>query len=249
MITMKSLIIEGRYDSLITTLSNKLLQIIKDSYAATTDPDGMFAGEKIYFKRGETLADINDDAEQDKIYFEEIENDTIPVEFYLALKVQWIEDLPSFSSGGDIFNQTTKHADELPLIEIRFKINPESYPRILSEIAMQLRDTLRHEIEHATQSGWNMINSKFIYSDQAMRTKIESGDLPAARYFTLPKEIPAMIQGLYFKAKKSKTPFKDVVNEYLDIWLSDNTITLQDKEFILKTWRKYLPKLGIRQEL
>ena len=44
MISMKSLIIEGRYDSLITTLSNKLLQIIKDSYAATTDPDGMFAG-------------------------------------------------------------------------------------------------------------------------------------------------------------------------------------------------------------
>ena len=31
--------------------------------------------------------------------------------------------------------------------------------------------------------------------------------------------------------------------------LSDNTITLQDKEFILKTWRTYLPKLGIRQEL
>ena len=84
---MKSLIIEGRYDSLVTTLSNKLLQVIKDSYAATTDPDGMFAGEKIYFKRGETLADINDDVEQDKIYFEEIENDTIPVEFYLSLKV------------------------------------------------------------------------------------------------------------------------------------------------------------------
>ena len=114
---------------------------------------------------------------------------------------------------------------------------------------MQLRDTLRHEIEHATQSGWNMINSKFIYSDQAMRNRIESGDLPAARYFTLPKEIPAMIQGMYFKAKKSKTPFKDVVNDYLDIWVSDNTITLQDKEFILKTWRTYLPKLGIRQEL
>ena len=52
---MKSLIIEGRYDSLITTLSNKLLQIIKDSYAATTDPDGKFAGEKIYFKRGEKI--------------------------------------------------------------------------------------------------------------------------------------------------------------------------------------------------
>ena len=120
---MKSLIIEGRYDSLITTLSNKLLQVIKDSYTATTDPDGKFCRRKnIFLNEAKLLADINDDDEQDKIYFEEIENDTIPVEFYLSLKVQWIEDLPSFSSGGDIFNQTTKHADELPLIEIRFKL-------------------------------------------------------------------------------------------------------------------------------
>jgi hypothetical protein len=40
MISMKTLIIEGRYDSLVTRLSNKLLQIIKDSYAATKNPKG-----------------------------------------------------------------------------------------------------------------------------------------------------------------------------------------------------------------
>ena len=90
---------------------------------------------------------------------------------------------------------------------------------------------------------------KYIPSDQALRTKIETGTLLTARYFTLPKETPAMLQGLYFKAKKSKTPFKQVVNDYLDVWVSNNTITDQDKESILTTWRTYLPKLGIRQEL
>jgi hypothetical protein len=60
MISMKSLIIEGRYDSLITTLSNKLLQIIKDSYAATTDPDGKFAGTKAVAKTAQHATKEND---------------------------------------------------------------------------------------------------------------------------------------------------------------------------------------------
>jgi hypothetical protein len=65
----------------------------------------------------------------------------------------------------------------------------------------------------------------------------------------LKKEIPAMIQGMYFSAKKSKTPFKQVINAYLDNWVDRQDITLQDKEDILTVWRSYLPRLGIRQEL
>ena len=40
MISLKTLIVEGRYDSLVTKLSNTLLKIIKDSYAATKDING-----------------------------------------------------------------------------------------------------------------------------------------------------------------------------------------------------------------
>jgi hypothetical protein len=249
MISMKSLIVEGRYDSLVTQLSNKLLSIVKSSYAAVTDPDGMFAGQKIYFKQGETVLNIDDDSVQKHIYFEEVDNTTIPVEFYLQLKVQWIDGFDDFRAGGDAYNDSKRQSDEPPLIEIRFQIDTAEYPKVLSEVAMQLRDTLRHEIEHVTQSGWNLIDGKYIPSDQALRTKIETGTLPAARYFTLPKETPAMLQGLYFKAKKSKTPFKQVVNDYLDIWVSNNTITDLDKQYILTAWRNYLPTLGIRQEI
>ncbi len=45
MISLKKLIVEGRYDSLVTALSRKLLQVIKDSYACTKDPEGFFGGE------------------------------------------------------------------------------------------------------------------------------------------------------------------------------------------------------------
>lgn len=246
---MKHLIIEGRYDSLVTALSNKLLGIIKDSYSAASNAKGEFGGVKIFYKQGETVANIEDDATQPNVYFEEVENTTIPVEFYLQLKVQWIAGLNDLRYGGDAYNDSKRDAETPPLIEIRFQLDPAEYPKILSDIAINLRDTLRHEIEHVTQSGWNMIDGKYISSDAALRNKIESGKLPPARYFTLPKEIPAMIQGLYFKAKKGKQPFKMVVDEYLSMWVENGTITPQEKENILTTWRSYLPKLAIRQEL
>jgi hypothetical protein len=246
---MKALLVEGRYDSLVTTLSNKLLGIVKDSFAATKDPTGNFSGQQIYFKSGETVPNIDDDAQFKHIYFEEVENTEIPVEFYLSFKVMWVEGLNDFKYGGDAYNATTRNSAEPPLIEIRFEMDPADYPRILSDVAMHLRDILRHEIEHTTQSGWNTIDGKYIASDQALRSKIESGKLPPARYFTLPKEIDAMIQGLYFKAKKSKQPFAQVVDNYLSGWVNNGTITEKDKEQIIATWRTRLPKLAIRQEL
>lgn len=249
MLSLKALVVEGRYDSLVTKLSSKLLGIIKDSYAATTDPQGKFSGQKIAFKSGETIPNIIDDSEFKHVYFEEVENTQIPLEFYLELKVQWIEGFDDFRYGGDAYNETGVDSADMPLIEVRFEIDPAEYPRILSDVAMHLRDILRHEIEHLTQSGWNTLDGKYIASDQALRKKIESGKLAPARYFTLPKETPAMIQGLYHKAKKSKQPFQKVVDNYLSIWVDNGTITQQEKEKILATWRTYLPKLAIRQEL
>jgi len=245
---MKSLMVEGRYDAMVTKLSRELLAVVKDSYAATTAPDGKFAGKKIYFDNASTAPNIISDAVEE-IYFEEVDNQTIPLEFYLSLKVQWIVGYDNFSYGGDAYNSTKRDSNEPPLIEIRFEIDPAEYPNILSDVAMQLRDVLRHEIEHITQSGWNTIDSKYIASDMALRNKIQSGAIPPFRYFMLPKEIPAMIQGLYMKAKKSRTPFQNVVYAFLQSFVKDGAITADEMNKVLDTWRNYLPKLAIRQEL
>lgn len=249
MISMQVLLIEGRYDSLVTALSREILTLIKSSYAATRQPDGKFAGTKIYFRKTDSVPEILDDAAQKHILFKEVENTTIPVEFYLQVKVQWIEGLGDFRVGGDAYNESGRDASTPPLIEIRFKMDPADYPQILSEVAMDLRDALRHEIEHVTQSGWNTIAGKYIASDAAMRNRIESGTAPPWKYFVLPKEIPAMLQGLYNKAKKSKQPFRNIIDNYLSGWIHSNHITPDEKEKILSIWRSYLPKLAIRQEL
>jgi hypothetical protein len=249
MVSLKSLIIEGRYDSLVTALSRQLLSVVKDSYAAVKDPDGKFSGQKIYFTKDETAPDINDDSKFKHVYFQEVENTQIPLEFYLELKVMWVEALNDFKYGGDAYNEIKRNASSPPLIEVRFTIDPADYPNILSEIATHLRDVLRHEIEHITQSGWNLKDGKYIASDQALRKKIETGEKAPVHYFLLPKEITAMIHGLYTKAKKSKQPFKSIVNDYLDLWVDNGALKPSDKETILTTWRTYLPKLSIRQEL
>ena len=58
--------------------------------------------------------------------------------------------------------------------------------------------------------------------------------LPQADYFKLEKEIDAMLQGLYFKAKKSKRPFIEVIDDYLD----KQPLTQKEREDILDLWRK-----------
>ena len=83
----------------------------------------------------------------------------------------------------------------------------------------------------------------------ASREKIQTGKKRAFNYFLLKKEIPAMISGMYLKAKKMKRPFKQVVHDYLQYYVDENHITPNEYQKIINTWKTYLPKLGIRQEL
>jgi hypothetical protein len=248
MIQMKALLLEGRYDSLSRQLSRKLISVVKDSFAATNDIGGKYLDHKVYYTANETVPDINSNEAPD-VYSEEIENTTIPLEFYLTLKLQWVDGFNNVYCDGNAYNDSTIDADEPPLVEVLLKLDPAMYPNVLSEVVSELADTIRHEIEHLTQSGWNTKSSKFISSDQRVRNKISTGEIPAYRYYTLPKEIPAMIQGLYNKAKQSRQPFADVVNNHLQSIINKGWITPDESETIKATWRKYLPKLAIRQEL
>ena len=248
MIRMKSLILEGRFNSLARQISRKLISIVKDSYEATNDADGKFLGHKVYYTANESVPDINTKAAPD-VYTDEIENTSIPLEFYLTLKLQWIDGFGKLYCDGNAYNNPGLDADEPPLVEVLLKLDPAMYPDVLNQIVSELADTIRHEIEHLTQSGWNTKPGKYIPTDIKLRNQIEAGKLSAYNYYILPKEIPAMIQGLYNKAKKTRTPFADVVNNHLQSIIDKGWMTAEQSEIIKDTWRTYLPKLSIRQEL
>ena len=127
-------------------------------------------------------------------------------------------------------------------IEVRFEVDPEKLPEFWEEISMNLKDLIRHEIEHLTHGeGPNEKPSKYMKNDQLIRDLVDAKTLPDAAYFKLEKEVDANLQGMYLRAKKEKRKFKDVIDTYLD----SQNITPKQKEEILDIWRGRLKALSL----
>jgi hypothetical protein len=131
---------------------------------------------------------------------------------------------------------------ETGYLEVRFEVDPKKLPGFWSEISMNLKDVVRHEIEHLTHGeGYNENPGKLMSDDQFIRDMIDADMLPKAAYFKLEKEIDANLQGMYLRAKKEKRSFGDVINSYLDA----QDITSEEKEEILDIWRGRLKALNL----
>jgi len=127
-------------------------------------------------------------------------------------------------------------------IEVRFEIDPEKLPEFWEEISMNLKDVIRHEVEHLTHGEGDVAKpSKWMEDDTLIRAIIDAKLLPPAQYFKLEKEVDANLQGMYLRAKKEKRAFKDVIDTYLDA----QDITPKEKEEILDLWRSRLPALNL----
>jgi len=126
--------------------------------------------------------------------------------------------------------------DKIPFIATLFTVNPKVLPQAWSQMSADVSDVIRHEIEHLTQSGENVRSGKYMDDDIMIRDMINKLKiLPKSDYYKLEKEVDAMLQGLYLKAKKTRKPFADVINNYLDI--APGIETKEDKEIILNLWR------------
>lgn len=148
----------------------------------------------------------------------------------------------SITPGTDMLKVDGGADPEEDYIEVRFEIDPEKLPEFWEEISMNLKDVIRHEIEHLTHGeGFTSNPAKTMDDDMFIRQMIDMEMLPKADYFKLEKEIDANLQGMYFRAKKEKRPFGDVINTYLDA----QDITPEQKEEILDLWRSRLPALNL----
>jgi cytidyltransferase-like protein len=127
------------------------------------------------------------------------------------------------------------------IIYVDFKVDKNVLPEMWSEISMNLKDVMRHEIEHITQNDELNYPSKFMEDDLIARIAINQKLLPRGEYFKLEKEIDANLQGMYFRAKKERRPFIDVINDYLDA----QSLTPEQKEEVLNLWRPRAIKLSL----
>jgi len=146
--------------------------------------------------------------------------------------------------------------DKIPFIATLFTVNPNVLPQAWSQMSADVSDVIRHEIEHLTQSGENVRGQvydeegnlidkgKYMDDDIMIRDMINKLKiLPKSDYYKLEKEVDAMLQGLYLKAKKTRKPFADVINNYLDI--APGIETKEDKEIILNLWRSRRKALSL----
>ncbi len=204
---------EGRYDAFTNRLSSIVFEMFKDIHDRG-DKEGEF----------EFRVDHPDD-----------EHDIPSKDFYFDLmgKVEITDDEYEVDGGANA--GFDKDGNEItPLLSVKFRIpkNPD-----WQRVSFDIKDVVRHELEHLTQDGDNVKSSKYMEDDQLIRDLIDADMLPKSAYFRLEKEVDAMLQGLYFKAKKAKRPFKDIINDYLNIFIDQETITQEEKENILDIWR------------
>jgi len=169
------------------------------------------------------------DFEDDKIeslYQEYIQSPTLDFDVIAVLK--FINEGESLEVDGGL-----EENEDGNIIYVDFKIDRNTLPEMWSEISMNLKDVIRHEIEHITQSDIEKYPSKYMENDQLIRNLINAELLSPSQYFKLEKEIDANLQGMYFRAKKEKRPFIEVIDDYL----SRQDITPKQKEEIIDLWR------------
>ena len=129
-------------------------------------------------------------------------------------------------------------------IDIILAFNPEDGTNMLQAIQSQLTDLIRHETEHLTQSGDQVKPTKWMRGDQARRREIRKNPEIWHKYYMLPKEVDANIQGLYAKSKYEKKDFQSVVDAYLDDLVNTDIVTVGNKQKIYDLWKARIPQIG-----
>jgi len=207
---------EGRYDKLSNQVSSKIFNYWKNNLDPTIDID---EEQVVEYKFPITFQNLTFDVETKLI---------------LDPGVDKFEILDSTGAGTD------KGGD---FINVHFRTDPERLPKEWEFISMMIKDVIRHEIEHLTHNvgAKSNIKLKSLEDDSLIRKAIKAKLLPQAEYFKLTKEIDAMLQGMYFRAKKSKQPFSKILSDYLDI----QDITSKEKQEILQLWSKRSQELNL----
>jgi len=203
---------EGKYDSLSNNLSGMIFDYWKKDFDA-----------------GESTSNFQ----------RYVVDEKTGLEFELFADAKFVDqDIYSVEGGANAGNDL-KAID--PHIEAEFVIDTQQLPRLWQKISFDLKDFMRHEIEHLTQQGPNLLGSKKRNNDQARRAKIRAGEIPDAKYPVMRAEIEPMLQGMYFSAKKQRRPFIDVIND----WFDSRGYTEKEKKSILKIWEPYLKQLSL----
>jgi hypothetical protein len=224
--------------ALNTLLSGKKLK----GYNVKTQREPKPADEKLAAQYGMSALGLMLNTERQVAYLGKFESKSekgTPTTVEVELKFALSEKVKP----GTFYVDGAADSDEGSL-EIMLAFNPADGTNMLQTIQPTLTDLIRHETEHLTQSGDQVKPDKWMRKDEARRKAIRQNPEDWYKYYMLPKEVDANIQGLYSKSKYEKKDFQSVVDAYLDDLVNTEIITVANKQKIYDLWKARIPQLG-----
>lgn len=107
----------------------------------------------------------------------------------------------------------------------------------LPELLSEIKNIVRHEIEHVTQHRFKDRQRKGFFSSRSYPE-----NLTYTEYLTEPYETEAYVRGLYKKAKTLRKPFNDVLNDYFERLRIEGELTPEEVEIVKTHWLAYANK-------
>jgi hypothetical protein len=195
---------EGRYDLEVLNQSRYLINLFKANFGE--EVEGEIEG---YLKGGD-----------------EPEDKEIGSNYTIYYKFEPDEDL-IFDSGFPF--AIDAEADRKELI-ITASYSPSEFPKAYNNFIADLKNSLRHELEHVGQYQLSKAENPSNMPDE----------YTYFQYFTFDFEVPAFVRGLNKLARTKKITFTQAMNDYLDNFVED----LSDAQMaeVKRIWTDYAKK-------
>lgn len=230
-------LLEGSYDKLTGEIASAVMRKIKETNTGEEEFDGI----KIIYGPGDDVPSFYEMIENEEyLDIDHFVDSVSGIDVRVCISI--VRDESPEYQGEFILDGETD--DQNSTIYLYLYLTPGTEPRVYPEIAIDLRNLIRHEIEHLTQRGWGEKEGKRMRRNEAVRKRITGNPDLYYRYYTLKDEIPANLQGLYSEAKTRKLPFKEVVNNYLDKKVEQGVIPPTEKMRIYRLWKAAVQKIG-----
>lgn len=119
-------------------------------------------------------------------------------------------------------------------IKLDITINKSYFPASYNMLISELKEAIRHEIEHAAQEHLERPQSE---THEYLKGAVKDN---YAKYLTLRHEVPAFVRGLYKSAKTQKVTMNKVVADFFQYYSLE--IPHQSQQEVIAIWFDYAKK-------
>ena len=171
---------------------------------------------------------------------------------HILKDLNWVRDVYIDLGGGDYVYADAKYefvldATDEERAESDIIINlviPHDYDdSVFSELIPELKDALRHELEHSSQPTEMLMKVQREIPEGKVWKSLESAEI----YYTSEAEVKAHVVGIYKRAKMLKEPASEVMDDFLlQIWQTGLARGHSEQELdplmrkIRELWRNYM---------